>query len=224
MNDLKSLQSRLGYHFQNQKLLTHALTHRSCGKNNNDRLEYLGDSLLGFVIAEILFTRFPQASTGELTRIRARLVCNESLAVHSRSLAVQPCLLFGNSLSRNEYSEHDSILANALESIIGALYLDSDIATVQSVLAQLFAQQIAQISQTDCRDNKTRLQEYLQKQGLPLPHYQIIKKSGKPHAPTFTVACTVSNLTTPVHASGNDRRHAEQQSACKVLALLETEA
>ena len=221
MNDPASFQSRLGYQFQNQALLTQALTHRSLGPDNNQRLEYLGDSILGFVIAEALFVRFPEVMEGDLTIMRSHLVRRETLAAQARELAMQQCLLLGGNALKSGGSDRDAILADTFEAVIGAIYLDSDLPTVQTILLKLFDRQLAQISPLNPKDYKTRLQEYLQKQGLPLPVYEVVEQSGKPHAPTFTVACSVSGLAAPVTAAGISRRSAEQGSARKVLLLLD---
>lgn len=228
-----ALQTRLGHRFQNQALLRQALTHRSahrssqpsCG-DSNERLEYLGDSVLGLVMAEALFARFHAATEGALTTMRARLVCNQSLAAQARRLNLQACLLLGDGEAKqaDHHAHRDSILADAFEAIIGALYLDSDMPTVKQVLLQHFAEPLQQSSPHQHKDDKTRLQEHLQKQGLPLPRYEVVAQQGKPHAPTFTVTCQVSELQASARASGGSRRSAEQKSARKVLALLQPHA
>ena len=219
--NLVSLQTDLGYHFNNQALLTRALTHRSCGEENNERLEYLGDSILGFVIAEGLFERFPGGGEGELTQMRAQLVCNENLAVRGRGLALQRCLLLGGSALKSGGGENDSIIADAFEAVIGAIYLDSDLATVKKILLKLFEPHLAEVSPFSPKDDKTRLQEHQQKRALPLPLYEVVEQSGKPHQPDFTVACRVSGLPEAVTATGGSRRAAEQDAARKALSMLE---
>lgn len=215
-----TLQSKLGYSFQNQALLTQALTHRSHGSSNNERLEYLGDSILGFFIAETLFTRFPQYAEGDLTRMRARLVCQETLAEQARSVDLPACLLLGDGELKSGGHRRDSTLADALEAVIGAIYLDSDMPTVAQVLRELFATRLQQISPHTAKDPKTQLQEHLQKLGLPLPHYAIIETAGQRHALTFTVACSVDPLSEPITAAGTSRRMAEQNAAQAVLSRL----
>ena len=197
------------------------MTHRSRGGDNNERLEYLGDSVLGFVMAEALFVRFPEVPEGDLTRMRSRLVRRETLAGRARCLAMRECLRFGGSILKNAGDDHDAILADALEAVIGAVYLDSDLPTVKAVLLKLFERQLAQISPHNPKDDKTRLQERQQKHGLPLPDYEVVAQAGARHALTFTVACTVSNLAEPVTATGGSRRNAEQSAARKVLSLLD---
>lgn len=220
-NDSASLQAMLGYRFDNQALLARALTHRSCGGSHNERLEYLGDSILGFVIAETLFTRFPAAAEGNLTRMRARLVRRETLAAQARRLNMQRCLLLGGGALKSGENDRDAVLADAFEAVVGAIYLDGGLEPVRAVLLGLFEGQLAKVSQYSPKDDKTRLQEHLQKHGLPLPIYEVVKRTGKPHALTFTVACRVENLAAPVIAVGDNRRSAEQESARKTLAMLE---
>lgn len=221
MNNAASLQSKLGYGFKDRALLSRALTHRSRGQNNNERLEYLGDSILGFVIAEALFARFPTAPEGDLTRMRSQLVRRQTLAAQARGLAMEQCLLLGGGVLKSGAGDHNAMLADAFEALVGALYLDSNLSTVKTVLLRLFEAQLGQISPLNQKDHKTRLQEHLQKHGLPLPVYEVVTQSGKAHALTFTVACRTGNLTEPVTASGETRRSAEQNAACKALALLE---
>ncbi len=216
-----ALQLRLGYHFKDEGLLARALTHRSYGSDNNERLEYLGDSILGFVMAEALFEQFPQIAEGNLTQMRAQLVRRETLAMQARNLAMEQCLLLGGGELKSGAGDRSAILADALEAIIGAIYLDSDMPTVKAVLRVLFAQQLCEISPCNLKDYKTRLQEYLQKRGLPLPVYEMIKQTGKAHALTFTIACRADNLTTPAVANGDSRRVAEQNAARKALLLLD---
>ena len=224
MSDSASLQSRLGYGFKDQALLDRALTHRSRGRNNNERLEYLGDSILGFVIAEALFARFPTAEEGDLTRMRSQLVRRQTLTAQARDLALERCLLLGGGALKSGGGNHDAMLADAFEAVVGAIYLDSDLPTVKTVLLRLFEAQLGEISLLNQKDYKTRLQEHLQKHGLPLPVYEVVAQSGKAHALTFTVVCRTDNLAEPVTASGETRRNAEQNAACKALALLEANA
>lgn len=217
-NDLALLQTGLGYQFKDQALLTRALTHRSRRGGNNERLEYLGDSVLGFVMSDALFVRFPEAREGELTRMRARLVCRETLVAQARRLSLGRHLLLGDSTLKS--GGHDAILADTLEAVIGAVYLDSDLPQIKGILLKLFEPQLAQISPQSPKDYKTRLQERLQKHGMPLPVYEVVEQSGKPHAATFTVVCKASGLA-PATASGGTRRSAEQRAAREVLAIIE---
>lgn len=225
MSERAAFQRRLGYQFDNQALLRRALTHRSVGGEHNERLEYLGDSVLGLVMSEALYARFPGVDEGGLTQMRSLLVRREALAEQSRRLALGDCLRLGDSIRKSggggAGSESDALLANTLEAVIGALYLDSDWATVKRVLLALFAPQLAQISPYNPKDYKTRLQERLQKHGLPLPGYEVVGQSGAAHALTIRVECVVSGLAAPVTASGPSRRAAEQDAARRALALLD---
>ena len=209
----------LGYRFTDRALLNRALTHRSCGRDNNERLEYLGDGILGFIIADALFTRFPRASEGELTRMRSQLVRKKTLADMARKLGLNHCLQFGGGAIKGGVGDHDSVFADGFEAVIGAIYLDSDLATVKTVLIGLFAEQLRQVALNEHKDNKTRLQEFLQKHGMPLPVYEIVAQSGEAHAKTFTVACIIETLP-EITATGGNRRTAEQDAASKALALL----
>lgn len=217
----RSFQSRLGYRFKDRRLLARALTHRSWGADHNERLEHLGDSILGFVITETLYARFPEASEGDLTRMRSHLVCREVLAARARHLAMQSCLRLGDSIAANAGDGHDAILADAFEAVVAAVYLDSDLPTVGRVLRAVFERPLERISPHNPKDAKTRLQERLQKRGLPLPDYQVVERAGKPHAPVFTVSCKVSGLAEAVTASGGSRRDAEQRAALGALSKLE---
>lgn len=224
MSNLPQFQTRLGYQFNDGVLLTRALTHRSRGRSNNERLEYLGDSILGFVIAEALFVRFPTAAEGDLTRMRSHLVCKQTLTAQARRLAMEQCVLLGGGVLKSGNGNRDAILADAFEAVVGAIYLDSDLPTLKTVLLALFEEQLQQISPRNLKDHKTRLQEHLQKLGLPVPEYEVVGQSGKPHALTFTVACRTGNLDVPVVAGGDSRRSAEQNAARKALLLLEDDA
>ena len=222
MNDPASFQRQLGYQFKDRALLSRALTHRSYGRDNNERLEYLGDSILGFVIAEALFLRFPGAAEGDLTRMRARLVRKQTLAACARELAMDRILHLGGAALKGGDGSQDAILADAFEAVVGAIYLDSDLATLKVVLLGLFAERLDQISPLEEKDPKSRLQEHLQQRGHPLPVYAVVAQTGKDHALTFTVACHAGALPEPVLADGPSRRSAEQSAAGKALALLET--
>jgi len=218
--DAESFQARLGYRFKDRRLLARALTHRSWGADHNERLEHLGDSILGFVITETLYDKFPAASEGDLTRMRSHLVCREVLAARARHLAMQRCLRLGDSITANAGDGHDAILADTFEAVVAAVYLDSDLPTVRRVLGAVFERPLARISPHNPKDAKTRLQERLQKRGLPLPDYRVVERAGKPHAPVFTVSCKVSGLAEAVTASGGSRRDAEQRAALGALSKL----
>jgi len=212
-----------GYTFQNSSLLEAALTHRSAGRHNNERLEFLGDAILGFIIAEALYERFPQAEEGVLTRLRASLVKRETLAVISRELELGSRLRLGPGERKTGGWRRDSILANTLEAVIGATYLDSDINACKAFILALFQNRLEEVKpDTVGKDPKTALQEVLQEHRLPLPAYEIIAEQGEPHKRVFTVRCTIECLSESVTAEGRSKRVAEQAAAQKALQLIQS--
>lgn len=224
-----TLESKLGHRFDDRRLLARALTHRSRSAAHNERLEHLGDSVLGFIITDALYARFPDSAEGDLTRMRAQLVRREELAARARELELQPCLRLGGSVAgnvaRNQGGDAgDAMLADAFEAVLGAVYLDGGLETVKRVIFDLFAAALAHISPHSPKDAKTRLQELLQKRGWPLPQYEVTDCAGKSHAPVFTVACTARGLAEPVTAIGDSRRAAEQRAAQGVLERLADDA
>lgn len=220
-NQLIRLSQRLGYSYQNQELVQLALTHRSKGDRNNERLEFLGDSILNFLIAEDLYRRFPQAKEGKLSRLRARIVKGETLAEIARELQLGEFLLLGSGELKSGGFRRDSILADTVEALIGAMYLDAGLETVRERLLHWFGSRLDQLTLTDpIKDPKTRLQEYQQANKLSLPAYQVLTISGPSNEQLFTVECRVSEWPEPVVAQGNSRRNAEQLAAAQLLALL----
>lgn len=218
---LSDLQSRLGYQFRNLTLLSLALTHRSAAQQHNQRLEFLGDAILGFVIAETLYQKYPDAPEGVLSQVRAALVNRETLASVARELYVGHHLTLGLGERKGGGRERDSILCDALEAIIGAVYLDGGQAACQQCILGLLAGRLDELSDiSNARDSKTRLQEIMQAKGLALPSYQVVKVSGEEHEQLFTVACSVALLKTPTHGTGRSRRLAEQQAAHQALDRL----
>ena len=217
----KRLLNRLGHNFSNPDLLELALTHRSCGSKNNERLEFLGDAILGAVVAENLFRRFPDAKEGELSRIRSLLVKGTSLAAVARELELGDHLNLGGGERKSGGQRRDSILADAVEAIIGAIYLDAGLEQARHCIEHWLSGHLAQLSdQSQQKDAKTRLQEYLQARGKTLPRYQVENVSGEAHDQYFTVSCHVQLLPEPVIAAGSSRRKAEQQAADNVLKKL----
>ncbi len=215
------LCQRLGYAFRDPELLREALTHRSVGSRNNERLEYLGDAALNFVIAEALYKRDPSASEGELSRLRASLVKRESLALLARELMLGDFLILGGGEQKSGGFRRDSILAEASEALIGAVHLDGGFEACRALLLRLFEQRLAGLPQASAlKDPKTRLQEWLQSRHLPLPEYQVAELSGEAHAQHFVVECRVANLAEPVIGKGNSRRKAEQDAAEQALELI----
>jgi len=214
----------LNYRFEAQALLQEALTHRSKkSKNNNERLEFLGDSILGFVIAAELFVLFPNATEGELSRCRARLVKGETLAELARILNIGDYLLLGPGEMKSGGCRRESTLADALESIIGAIYMDSGLKSASNFVLHIYDNLLKSISIDDSKkDPKTMLQEYLQSRKLPLPQYTIISTDGNLHEQIFTVECSVVELGGKVLGKGSSRRKAEQESAENTLKRLLT--
>lgn len=208
----------LDYKFKDTGLLQQALTHRSADSCNNDRLEYLGDAILGCVIAEALFLKFPSAAVGELSRLRAFLVKQETLARLAGEADLSRHLKLGGSELKSGVWHRDSILADALEALIGAIYLDSDFADCRDCILNIYAELLASISpDTLPKDPKTTLQEYMQARQLPLPVYSVINESGRPHDRVFTVQCAIEGMDESVVAEGTSRRNAEQSAAGLVL-------
>lgn len=220
---LTAFSRRIGHAFDNMALLELAMTHRSFGGQNNERLEFLGDSIVNFVIAEALFERFPQAREGQLSRLRARLVRGQTLAELAREMEFGECLRLGSGEMKSGGHRRDSILADAVEAVLGAIYLDAgmDIARVR-VLAW-YAERLESINLQDTqKDPKTRLQEFLQSRQSPLPRYEVVSVEGEAHEQTFTVECHVELLATHTLGTGSSRRHAEQQAAELAIRQLES--
>jgi ribonuclease-3 len=214
------LQKRLGYRFNDAALLEQALTHRSAGSRNNERLEFLGDAILGGVIAAELFTQFPHAEEGRLSRLRASLVRRESLAHIAQSLQIGDYLQLGIGERKSGGHRRNSIMSDALEALLGAIYLDGGYVPCRECILELFAGKLAALADTTVlKDPKTRLQEFLQAQRKPLPAYSILEVSGKAHAQSFRVECSVTNAE-PTIGEGGSRRQAEQDAAGKMLAQL----
>lgn len=218
---LKVLAGKLQYTFENPNLLRAALTHRSTGALNNERLEFLGDSILNFSIAAELYNRFPKAREGDLTRMRARLVRGETLAEIAKELGLGDYLNLGAGELKTGGYQRDSILADALEAIIGAMYLDSHLESCRTHILAWYEERLnAILPGAIAKDAKTRLQEILQAQHLPLPEYQIIEVSGDAHNPLFRVQCFVVTLKEPIFGTATTRRRAEQMAAEIALKAL----
>lgn len=221
---LGRLERRLGHGFTDRGHLQLALTHRSAAANNNERLEFLGDALLGCVIAERLYQAFPQVDEGRLSRMRAQLVRGESLAELSRDLGLGEFLTLGPGELRNGGHARDSTLADALEALIGAIYLDAGVGAAQAFIDRLFQHRIAALnSAMPGKDPKTRLQEWLQARQLPLPEYSVLTITGKAHEQVFKVSCGLTDRPWVCEATGRSRRRAEQAAAKDMLTRLETD-
>jgi ribonuclease-3 len=216
------LSERLGYRFKNPELLESALTHRSFGRRNNERLEFLGDALLNFVIARELFDRCPELAEGLLSRLRANLVKGDTLAEVAFELDLGHSLRLGAGARKTGGYRRKSILADALEAVLGAVCLDGGTEAGAAVVQRLFAQRLAHLpTEGNLKDPKTRLQEYLQARGALLPIYQLEAVTGPEHDQRFEVSCRVHDAAAPFRGVGASRRDAEQQAAS--LALLDLE-
>ena len=220
--DSRRLARVLGHSFARLELLQQALTHRSAGAVNNERLEFLGDALIGFAVAEALVGRFPQADEGTLSRMRASLVKRESLAQLARGLQLGDYLRLGTGELRTGGHTRDSILADALEAVLGAVYLDGGFARAQAVVAQLFRVPLEQLDDARAsKDPKTRLQELLQARRRPIPEYEVLTVGGTQHAQSFTVSCVLPDDRRCSRGEGSSRRRAEQAAAEAMLTQFE---
>ncbi len=217
-NAHRMLSKKLGYQFKEPALLKQALTHRSAKGVHNERLEFLGDSILNFVIAQVLYEMFPKSSEGELTRMRSSLVKGVTLAEIARDFKLGDHLILGPGELKSGGFKRDSILEDAIEAIVGAIFLDADINTVQKVILNWFAQRLAIIQPgQEQKDPKSLLQEYLQGRKIALPQYDVIQITGQSHQQEFTVRCSSEKLNVEVITKGSSRRKAEQEAAQQLL-------
>lgn len=219
--NLIRVQKKLNIIFNDPKLLEQALTHRSIGNKNNERLEFLGDSILGFVIADKIYDKFPQADEGIMSRLRANLVNKHSLAELSEELNLGEELILGPGELKSGGRNRKSILSDALEAIIGSIYKDSDFQTSCDWVATRFANKLEQLSaDAAIKDPKTRLQEFLQSRSRKVPEYTVKSTTGLDHNQLFTVECQIEGLSKPYAASASSRKKAEQKAAEKILEAL----
>ncbi len=218
---LDALQQRLGYRFAQQRLLQRALTHRSFGADHNERLEFLGDAVLSAAVSAMLFERFADSAEGDLTRVRAHLVREDSLHRVALALGLPEVLRLSEGEARGGGAMRPSILADALEAVIGAVFVDGGFEPAQALVRRLFGDVIA-TTEADSwsKDAKTELQEWLQARKLPVPSYTIVATRGQAHAQTFHVECAVAALGVVERGEGRSRRAAEQEAARRLLATL----
>ncbi|WP_194437455.1 ribonuclease III [Vibrio fluminensis] len=215
------LEKKLGYSFKQAELINLALTHRSANGKHNERLEFLGDSILSFVIADDLYHRFPKVNEGDMSRMRATLVRGNTLAELGREFVLGDYLKLGPGELKSGGFRRDSILADAVEAIIGAIYLDSDIETVRGIVLSWYQTRLDDIKPgVSQKDPKTRLQEFLQGRRKPLPVYTVTNIKGEAHNQEFTVSCEVAGIGSPVIGKGTSRRKAEQAAAETALEQL----
>jgi len=216
------LERRLKYSFLNKELLSVALTHRSAATNHNERLEFLGDSVLNFVIASLLYERFPGAREGELSRLRAKLVKEDTLAELGRELQLGSYLVLGSGELKSGGSRRDSILADGVEALFGGVLRDGGFEACKQLILELYKDRLEEVQPEDgLKDPKTRLQEFLQSRRAPLPTYDVTVVDGEAHSQLFTVQCQIHALPSPVIGKGASRRKAEQAAAALALAALE---
>ncbi|WP_269790538.1 ribonuclease III [Stenotrophomonas sp. Iso1] len=213
----------IGHPFKDQDLLKQALTHRSAGAPHNERLEFLGDSIVNMLIAEALFRRWPKADEGALTRARAMLVCEGALAVIARTLQLGERLTLGPGEMKSGGHRRDSILADTVEAVVAAIYLDVGFDACRAVVLPWFEESLAAVPVGKPeKDPKTRLQEWLQARQKGLPVYELVSETGDDHAKHFQVCCRVADPAVATEGEGTSRRLAEQQAAAAAIALLET--
>ena len=218
---LDALQQRLGHRFLQPGLLNRALTHRSAGSDHNERLEFLGDAVLQTAVSALLYERFAGSDEGDLTRVRAHLVREDSLHRLALALGLPEVVRLSDGEARGGGAQRPSILADALEALIGAAFLDGGFAPAQAIVVGLLGETIAG-TEVDSwsKDAKTELQEWLQARKLPVPAYRIVATRGQAHAQTFEVECRVAPLDLTEHGAGKSRRVAEQEAARRMLIVL----
>ncbi|MEY3611823.1 MAG: Ribonuclease 3 [Pseudomonadota bacterium] len=222
---LSELQVRLGYAFRQNALLQQAVTHRSFSADHNERLEFLGDSVLNLSVAHLLYTQLANLPEGDLSRVRANLVKQDTLHQLAKTLDLPVVMRLGEGEMRSGGQNRPSILADALEAIIGAVYLDGGYKDAQALVERLFAQvDIKPDMQAVGKDPKTELQEWLQGRKLALPKYTVVGTSGAAHRQQFEVSCEVTELRQTQQGSGASRRAAEQAAASAMLQTLKSES
>ena len=218
---MDKLQQKINYQFKDIALLKLALTHRSMGKNNNERLEFLGDSILGLVISRELYKRFDHVDEGKLSRLRSHLVRGQTLAQLARELELSDILILGPGELKSGGFRRESIQADAVEAIFGAVLLDSGFETINTVILDLYCDLLDGINPNDSlKDPKTQLQEYLQKRGNILPKYELVKTVGKDHNAVFTVNCSLQDQAMQVEQAAKSIKRAEQLCAQILLDKL----
>ena len=218
---MDKLQKNISYQFNNIDLLKQALTHRSVSKHNNERLEFLGDSILGCVISRELYQRFPLIDEGQLSRLRSSLVKGQTLAKLAKIINLSETLVLGQGELKSGGFRRESIQADAFEAILGAIFLDSDYLTVSRVVLKLYDNLLNDVSPVDSlKDFKTQLQELLQKKGLSLPQYELMKTKGQDHNAIFYVRCIINEYDLKVEKEAKSIKRAEQACAESLLERL----
>lgn len=218
---VQQLETAFSYSFTDQSLAQLALTHSSAGAASNERLEFLGDAILGFVIAAQLYERYPEAPEGELSRMRASMVNQHTLADIATSVQLGELLILGPGELKSGGRTRASILSDAVEAVLGAIYLDGGLEAARQTILQIYGKMLDSTGQVERRkDSKTRLQEFLQSKSLPLPVYDVLNIKGEDHRQTFVVSCQIDLLKQATKGSGSNRKLAEQQAAERALLAL----
>ncbi len=222
---IQRLIRQLGYEFQDAALVEQALTHRSVGARNNERLEFLGDSILGFLIGEALFEKFPQAREGDLSRMRAQLVKGKTLAEIAREFELGDHLILGPGEMKSGGHRRESILADVVEALIGAIYLEAGMDVCRQQVLRWYASRLDAVSpQANIKDAKTQLQEWLQARKQPLPSYELVATEGAEHNQQFRVECHLSKQQKRFQGLASSRKAAEQQGAQQALEYLQRQS
>ena len=214
------LQKHLGHVFADQRLCQQALTHRSHNTHHNERLEFLGDAVLDFLVAEQLYRRYPSATEGELSRMRAHVVRGEQLAKLGETLQIADWILLGAGEENAGGRQRSSLIADVVEALIAAVYLDGGLEKCREVVQRLFTPVLENLTPSVGKDAKTTLQEYLQSRHLPLPVYELVARGGSDHSATFTMACFVEALKVRKESITSSRKQAEQKKKKKILQKL----
>ena len=218
-----ALQRTIGYQFQEPALLVRALTHRSFGADNNERLEFIGDGLVNAVVAELLYSQYPDLDEGSLSRLRSKLVSKEGLAMLAERFELGPLVLLGAGERKSGGRHRASIMADTVEALAGGMLVEAGFGTASEIVASWFITDVASLDIHTTRDAKTRLQEWLQGKGYPLPVYEVIAISGDDHNPVFEVACSCKAASNRQVGTASSRKKAEQKAAAAMLEILEHE-
>lgn len=219
---INKLQEKIGYIFNSREILIQALTHRSASQSHNERLEFLGDSILSYAISNALYHKFPYVDEGVLSRIRATLVRKNTLAEIAQEFNLGQYLRLGLGELKNGGFLRESILANAIEALMGSIFLDSNIQITEKLILKWYDRRLRRINlDNKHKDPKTCLQEFMQGLHLPLPVYSVIQVTGESHNQKFTIHCQIKNLNYPIIGNGFSRQKAEQDAANKALRILE---
>ena len=223
-NATAELEFAIGYKFESTSLLSLAMTHRSFSKDNNERLEFLGDAILGAVVSSILFETNPNFQEDRLSLMRAELVKGQTLATIGRSIGIPKILRLGAGEARQGGAERESIIADAFEALIGAVQLDSGMEVVEKIVRRLFAKRLERTELANLKDSKTELQEHVQSEGEDLPRYSVVRVTGPDHNKTYEIKCELDWLKLETVAVAGSKKEGEKLAAQKMLGLLQETA